>query len=156
VTTTTKTRKLRRFPGRDLVADLMAELDRLAVRERIAGARKEAGLRQHELAEILNVTPRTVQNWESAKHPITPPWDRMDEISAALGVTKTWLLHGDEQPVGPVPLLQEAADGVASLLGSQEDVLGLLREIGARLERVEDALERDGVGVSPRNRRRRQ
>ena len=96
----TETPKLRTFHAGDLVATLMAELSRVGIAQRIATARKQAGLDQHELADLMHVHWRTVQNWESQKKHGTP-WDRLDEIAAATGVTRNWLLHGEDEAAVP-------------------------------------------------------
>lgn len=132
------------FRGGAYVANLMAELSRVGIAQRIQAARNEAGLKQHELADILHVHSHTIQNWESQKAPITP-WDRLGEIANALGVTKQWLLHGEDQPnhlqpAPPVELLQEVGESVESLMASQESVHGRLTEVLDRLARIEAQL----------------
>lgn len=74
----------------------MAELDRAQISARLAASREEAGLTQAEMAELLQVHFRSVQNWESPKVE-TVPWDRIDEWARATGRTKDWLLHGHDQ-----------------------------------------------------------
>lgn len=91
----TDSRNERRFRGGEYVANLMAELNRLAIAQRVQQAREEAGLKQREVAEALQVHWRTVQNWESQANPIVA-WDRLDELSDLLGVSKPWLIHGEE------------------------------------------------------------
>jgi transcriptional regulator with XRE-family HTH domain len=99
-TAATDTRKVRTFGHGDLVADLMAELSRVQIAQRIATARKQAGLDQRELADVMRVHWRTVQDWESVKKQATP-WDRLDELASVTGVTKDWLLHGERGEVVP-------------------------------------------------------
>ena len=96
------------FSSATYLADLLVELDRAAICRRIAEARQRAGLTQPELAEALRqpVHWRTVQVWErgqrsrKGEHQWVVPWDRLDDIASVLGVTKVWLLHGDEPVVG--------------------------------------------------------
>ena len=125
----TKSRKLVRFRGGDYVADLMAELSRVAICGRIQDAREQAGFTQVELAELLHVHWRTVQNWESRKKPIVP-WDRLDEIAKATDVTRDWLLHGDHIET------KDLATGVADLQKQLDEVLQLLR-VGHEAPRAE-------------------
>lgn len=136
------------FRGGDYVANLMAELDRVGIAQRIQRSRIEAGLKQHELADVLHVHAHTIGNWESQKAPITP-WDRMGELAEALGVTKQWLLHGEENQVAPpVELLQEVAEAAESLMSSQESVHERLGEVLDRLARIEARLDERG-GAQP-------
>lgn len=87
----------RTFRGGDYVADLMALVNRAEICRRIGQALKTSGLTQRELAGLMHVHTNTVQNWSSAKKAIVP-WDRLDEIAAATGVTREWLMYGDSEP----------------------------------------------------------
>ena len=116
------------FRGGEYVAALMAELSRAAIAQRIATARKQAGLDQHEVADLMHVHYRTVQDWESVKKQVTP-FDRLDELSAVMGVTKIWLLHGEDAA--------EAGDvrGLSQRLLEVEDLVEQTREdMGEALE----------------------
>ena len=133
MTAATNLRNTHRFVGGAYVANLMAELSRVAITQRIQRAREESGLKQHELAEAMSVHPRTVQNWESEATPIVP-WDRLDELAGLLGVTKQWLIHGDAEEssdeltevLGGVRLLQQTADNVLDALDSIQTRLDAL------------------------------
>jgi len=134
---TTKARNVRRFRGGEYVATLMAELERAAIAQRIANAREQAGLSQPELADLVHVHFRTIQDWESTKKQTTP-WDRLDEIARVTGVTKEWLLHGSRREAEPPnSLLQDVADGVETLERAQVLSHRKLDEILARLARLE-------------------
>jgi transcriptional regulator with XRE-family HTH domain len=62
--------------------------------KRIAIAREKLGLNQSELARQLDVTPQAVQKWEMDG---SKPRDKaIDLLILALGVSKQWLLLGDE------------------------------------------------------------
>jgi transcriptional regulator with XRE-family HTH domain len=132
----TKARNVRTFRGGDYVANLMAELNRVAIAQRIAQARDEKGLTQGELAELMEVALRTIQYWEAKQDPVVA-YDRMGELADVLDVTKKWLLHGD--PGGATPesppeaLLREVAGAVG-------DVVDFLPELRRRLQRIEAAL----------------
>ena len=109
----------------------MAELDRAAISLRIAEARdKRAGLTQPEIAEILSVHWRTIQDWESPKNS-TVPWDRLGEIAEATGVTKEWLLHGEREPTSRDG--GELAERLEALEAGQVRNEELLRELLRRL-----------------------
>jgi len=62
---------------------------------RIAQARKDAGLTSKRLAEILNVDTTTLSNWESGRRQLT--LDRLMRIAGVLNVGVTYLLGLDEQ-----------------------------------------------------------
>ena len=97
---------------------------------RIAEAREQAGLRQEDLADILNVSTRTVQNYEAGA---TKPYKHLVAIAGATGRTAEWLLHGDpEQDVSR----DEWRDRVE---GQLSDVHALLDRILDRLDPPEDA-----------------
>jgi transcriptional regulator with XRE-family HTH domain len=59
------------------------------VGERIAHARRVAGMKQLVLAGRLGIAVRTLQNYESGRR---IPWDSLDQIAALTGRTKGWFL----------------------------------------------------------------
>ncbi|MHA6128882.1 XRE family transcriptional regulator [Pseudomonas fluorescens group sp. PF-1] len=63
---------------------------------RIASAREKKGWNQSELARALNVTPQSVQAWESGKN--TPRPKRLSEIASLLGVPGSYLMGEDLPP----------------------------------------------------------
>jgi len=96
-----------------------------AIGERIKQARERAGLRQEDLADILGVATRTLQNYEGAT---TKPFKQLNAIAAATGVTTEWLLHGDAtredadasgNAESIADRLEELAAGVAGLVRGQ-------------------------------------
>jgi transcriptional regulator with XRE-family HTH domain len=77
----------------------VTELDPAAISQRLALARKGAGIRQDEYAKALGVSRRTVTYWESPTDPRLP-WLRLAEIAGLTGTTKEFLLLGrSEDPV---------------------------------------------------------
>ena len=62
---------------------------------RIAQARKDAHLTVNKLAELLNVDPSTLHNWETGRRQLT--LDRLIQMSQVLKVSVTYLLGLDEQ-----------------------------------------------------------
>ncbi len=90
----TKHRNVHTFRGGAYVVSLMSEFNKSEIGARVASQREETGLKQREVAELMNVTPRTVQYWESE----IVPFDRLDELARVIGTTKFWLLHGDDLP----------------------------------------------------------
>lgn len=140
-TAATDTRKVRTLPGGDMVASLMAELSRVGIAQRIAVARKQAGLDQHELADVLGVHWRTVQDWESVKKQTTP-WDRLDEVAAVTGVTKDWLLHGERGEVVPdaATLARRLEALEAAVAESADRTAASLEAIAEGIARLEERL----------------
>ena len=99
----------------------MGELHEAEIRARIKEARKEAGLSQSTMADLLGVIPRTVQNYENDH----VPWSRIRDIADITGKSTRWLLHGDDS--------EEAV--------AQPDVLEQLANVKATLGRIERAVE---------------
>jgi len=67
---------------------------------RIAQARKDAGLTSKKLAEMMEVDTTTLSNWESGRRQLT--LERLTRLAELLDVSITYLLGVDEQ----VPYLQ--------------------------------------------------
>lgn len=72
----------------------LVELEHARIAKRIKQARKEAGLTQQQVADLLGVIQRTYQNYESQTAPRIP-WDRLNDIARVTSVKVEWLLHGD-------------------------------------------------------------
>jgi transcriptional regulator with XRE-family HTH domain len=64
-------------------------------KNRIAQARRDAGLSAKELAEKIGVDKTTMSNWESGRRPLT--LDRLLQVAGLLNVGVTYLLGLDEQ-----------------------------------------------------------
>jgi transcriptional regulator with XRE-family HTH domain len=78
-----------------------------AIGGRIQTARVEAGLTQADLAEILDVTPRTVQNYEAGE---TKAYKHIQAIADATGCSTRWLLHGENDEEDRPSLSQMAEE----------------------------------------------
>lgn len=91
---------------------------------RIAQARKEAGLTQDELADILSVVTRTVQNYEAGA---TKPYTHLRAIADTTGRSVEWLLHGEPD---------ELVTG-AELAALRKD----LAEVRAAVARIEELVQ---------------
>ncbi len=115
---TTKTRKLRTLAERVVIEEA-------AVRLRIREARLESGLTQEQLAELLHVHKRTVEEWENSY----VPYKRLNDIARVTGKETEWLLHGDQ----PDPVQLEAR------LARVEEMLG---RVLALLEPDQEAAQR--------------
>jgi len=68
-------------------------VDAKEVGQRLARARKDAGMTQKELGNLVGVTQRSVANWESGK---VVPYRHLRVIEAAVGRPAASLLYSDE------------------------------------------------------------
>ena len=111
----------------------MAELDRAAISNRIRLARKQAGFTNRQmLADVMQVHWRTIEDWENPKHQ-NVPWDRMEELSGVLNVSKMWLLHGEREAEDlPAASISDRLLSLEALITESVDLtreaLRLLRE----------------------------
>jgi DNA-binding transcriptional regulator YiaG len=121
----TKAERRSSLSGGEYFASLMAELDRAKISLRIKQARTEVGLSQPELADVLQVHWRTIQNWEDPKQRRLP-FDRMDELAMVCEVTKAWLLHGED------PATQPLTEDMKATL---DELLALVKDLQERLPR---------------------
>lgn len=67
--------------------------EELEICARIKSARKEAGLTQAAMGELLAVELRTYQNYEHDR----VPWRHLKKIGKLTGRTQEWLLRGDRE-----------------------------------------------------------
>lgn len=104
----------------------MGELDRAAISVRLQQTRVEAGLSQAEIADLLGVHWRTVQDWESPKKAVVP-FDRLGEWAAIVKVTREWLLHGDTEVTQPDAILQALREQQAELRRRFDELEQLVR-----------------------------
>lgn len=93
--TRTKYATTRKGHARTVRLALMSELQREEITARIKQARNEAGLTQPEIADLLDVAPRTYQNYEADR----VPWGLINDIAKITGKTAQWLLHGETPDV---------------------------------------------------------
>ena len=130
----------------------MAELDRAQISARMKDAREQAGLTQREIADLLLTHYRTVQEWENIKN-ANVPWDRLEDWARATGVSRDWLLTGQDA-IHPPPteevretlrLLAETAKSLVDLLTEQRQLVERMTKIAAVLERREAASGGGGV-----------
>jgi transcriptional regulator with XRE-family HTH domain len=69
-----------------------------AIGDRIAQARNEAGLRQEDLADLIDVSTRSIQGYEAGT---TNAYRKIREIARVTGKPVEWLLHGDSDEESP-------------------------------------------------------
>lgn len=117
---TTKSRTFRTFL-------LLMEIEPERIRARLRQARKEAGLSQAELAEILGVHKRTIENYENLR----VPWDHLNDYARITNRQPEWFLYGE----AALPPEGEVAALTATVSQMTDD----LKQLRERL----DALEED-------------
>lgn len=129
----TKTRKLR-----TLLLAAMEEAVRNnpeGVGRRIAQARREMGLTQDELADLVGVKMCQIQYYEAGQ---SNPYRKIREIAEATGKSVGWLMHGDT-------ITEAAAEEVASQLEGlgrhQEELAATIRDIAAGQVEILAAIE---------------
>lgn len=95
------------------------------IAELIAESRKAAGLSQSELARRLNLTPQSVQAWESGRS--APRSNMLVDIAVALGISKVALFSAMLQTITK-PVF---AKGEAYIESQNQKALALKAEIDA-------------------------
>ena len=73
----------------------------MELKDRIAQARKAAGLSQEQLGEKLGVSGQAVSEWESGA--VSPDAAALAAMCRELGVSADWLLLGEEPDGAPPP-----------------------------------------------------
>lgn len=101
---------------------LMSVFEPESIGARIAKARQEAGLTQEQLAALVGIVTRTVQNHESGT---TAQYRHIKLYAAVLGRPEAWFIHGDADDEEEARLAAEVA------------------RQGRLLERIAEALEVD-------------
>jgi transcriptional regulator with XRE-family HTH domain len=115
------------------------EQQALEIGRRIAQARKEAGMTQVELAEILNISARSVQDYERG---VTVPWKHFQRLEEVFKRPLRWFLRGEsEQDTDAAE--REAADRQFDRHTEILVRLDELREASHRLMLRLDELERE-------------
>lgn len=67
----------------------------VAIGERIKRVRLERSLEQKELAQLVDVTEKSVSNWELGEN---SPHRHIGLLARALGVSEAWLWQGQSEP----------------------------------------------------------
>lgn len=84
-----------------------------AIGARVIQARKElGGMRQEELADLLKVSIRSMQAYESGE---VVPYRKMKDLERVLGRSMAWILHGDEAMQHRDRQLDEIRDALARI-----------------------------------------
>lgn len=116
---TTKSRTFRTFL-------LLMEMEPEKIRARLRDAREEAGFTQQQLADVLGVHKRTIENYENVR----VPWDHLNEYAKLTNRPTEWFLYGEEAlpPEGQIEVL----------VGTVESLTAELSELRTRLDALED------------------
>jgi transcriptional regulator with XRE-family HTH domain len=93
---------------------------------RLAQARKEAGLTQEQLAELVGVTPRSIQGYEAGK---VVPYRHLKRLEEITGKTPSWFLRNEAEPSALTPEVAER-------------LVALVERVAAEAERLADAAAR--------------
>lgn len=106
---------------------LLMELEPEKIRGRLRVARKEAGFTQQQLADVLGVHKRTIENYENER----VPWDHLNEYAALTNRPVEWFLYGEMAlpPEGEVAALTET---VATLTEGLAELRAVVDSIAAR------------------------
>jgi transcriptional regulator with XRE-family HTH domain len=118
--------------------------ERRLVGARITRARKESGLTQAELAAMLGITTRSVQNYESGA---IVPWRHLSHIETITRRRSGWLLRGDGGP-------GEVEGTIGALLAVMEQHHVVLREHLRILKQNMDRLQEQREAMLARPRRK--
>jgi transcriptional regulator with XRE-family HTH domain len=100
---------------------LMQQFAAREIGERIAQARREHGaMTQEQLAELLDVSTRAVQDYEGGRR---IPWKHFKRLEQIFQRSLEWFLHGETEEE---PALLERLESVDERLAVIEEVLSLL------------------------------
>ncbi len=94
--------------------------DQSTVGGRIVAARLEAGMKQRELADLIHVSERSMQAYESDE---VVPYLKIMELSEMLNKTPAWLLHGEEALQTPQENIKPLLTEIRDLLKKQLDLM---------------------------------
>ncbi len=113
-------------------AERMDEQLQREICARIKQARVEAGFTQGEAADVLGVTQRAYQNYESVR----VPFRTLSRVAEIFDVAESWLLRGGEiERAGDLrDLLAELREAVDGSAASTADALAALARGIERLE----------------------
>lgn len=126
---------------------LVAQLDERGLRARIREARKAARLTQQELADLLEVHKRTVENYERVR---IPDFKTLVRIAAILEREVEWFLYGDAEQPDRGPGQEELSEKLQTIEAELADQRRLLVALQTSL----DALIAATAPASPASRPR--
>ena len=99
---------------------------------RLAQARKEAGLTQEQLAELVGVTPRSIQGYEAGK---VVPYRHLKRLEEITGKPSSWFLRSE---MASPSLNGDVADRLVTLVERVAAEAERLADAAARIEALLD------------------
>jgi transcriptional regulator with XRE-family HTH domain len=98
---------------------------------RIARARRESGLTQGELADLVGVSQRSIQGYEAGK---VVPYRRLGRLAEVTNRDIHWLLEGDDEeaPAVDIAVIEQLTQVVEQLVAEAQEI----RAVAERLERA--------------------
>ena len=113
----------------------------------LAELRKEAGLSQAELADLLEVPQSNIAYWELCAKP--PRSELIPRLAKILGVTSETILHGErvtKRNIGPVGKTNRAFEEVAKLpRRQQEKIVEIVSALVSQYNHTRGADNGDGA-----------
>jgi transcriptional regulator with XRE-family HTH domain len=106
---------------------------------RLAQARKEAGLTQEQIADLVGVTPRSIQGYEAGK---VVPYRHLKRLEEITGKPSSWFLRNETEPA---TLSAEFADRLVALVERVAAEAERLADAAARIEGLLDGQQRARV-----------
>lgn len=114
---------------------LMQQFAAREIGARIAQARREAdGMTQDDLADALNVSKRSVQEYEAGN---TIPWKHFSRLEEVFEQPLAWFLRGEERSDEETKQLDERLEEVERLAAESRQEL---EEVAAAVGRIEELL----------------
>ena len=114
------------------------QVDAKEVGQRLARARKDAGMTQKQLGNLVGVTQRSVANWEAGK---VVPYRHLRVIEAAVGRPAESLLYSDEARMEASAIIEELHHLRELLRQAVRKAAALERQSGGFLESLERLVE---------------
>lgn len=97
-----------------------------AIGERIAQARREKdGMTQRALSIKLDITERSIADWESGR---TIPYKHMRRLEELLGRPASWFLYGENGASPPTATIEDIMRRLEDLESNQKEILALLKK----------------------------
>ena len=112
---------------------------------RIADARNARGWSQEQLAAAIGTTQQTVQRWETGQ--TDPQVSKVAAISAALGVTMSYLLGVDSQTSAMQTLTEEEQQLVSLYRNSNPQGREAIMAVARVSSGVEEEPQVDGMSA---------
>lgn len=104
---------------------LLSVFDGPQIGQRIAQARREVGLNQEELADLMGVSTRSLQGYEAGD---VIPYRHFERLSGIVRKPVEWLLHGDQPAAEPATVeeIRQVRADVAELRAKADQMLEIL------------------------------